>query len=54
MLMQYRLKKLGLELCFTATSVKKVDVKEDVFEIPSYYKIVSRPEMDKLFADFQK
>ena len=54
MLMQYRLKKLGLELCFTATSVKKVEVKEDVFEVPSYYKIVSRPEMDKLFADFQK
>jgi len=54
MLMQYRLKKLGLELCFTATSVKKVEVKEDVFEIPSYYKIVTRSEMDKLFADFQK
>lgn len=54
MLMQYRLKKLGLELCFTATSVKKAEVKNEIFEIPSYYKIVTRPEMDKLFADFQK
>lgn len=54
MLMQYRLKKLGLELCFTATSVKSIEIKDEVFEIPSYYKIVSRTEMDKLFADFQK
>ena len=54
MLMQYRLKKLGLELCFTATSVRKIEVKDELFEIPSYYKIVTRPEMDKLFADFQK
>ena len=54
MLMQYRLKKLGLELCFTATSVKKAEIKNETFEIPSYYKIVTRPEMDKLFADFQK
>lgn len=54
MLMQYRLKKLGLELCFTATSVKKAEINDEVFEIPSYYKIVTRPEMDKLFADFQK
>lgn len=54
MLMQYRLKKLGLEMCFTATSVKKQEVKEDVFEVPPYYKIVTRSEMEKLFADIQK
>lgn len=54
MLMQYRLKKLGLEMCFTATSVKKEEVKNDVFEVPSFYKMVSRSEMEALFADIQQ
>lgn len=54
MLMQYRLKKLGLEMCFTATSVKKEEIKDETFEIPSYYKIVTRNEMEQLFADIQK
>lgn len=54
MLMQYRLKKLGLEMCFTATAVKKEEIKNDVFEVPAYYKIVTRSEMEKLFDDIQK
>ena len=54
MLMEYRLKKLGLELCFTATEVKKKSIGVDVFEIPNKYKVVSREEMNKLFEDFQK
>jgi len=54
MLMQYRLKKLGLEMCFTATSVKKEEIKDDTFEVPAFYKIVTRPEMEKLFEDIQK
>lgn len=54
MLMQYRLKKLGLEMCFTATAVKKEEIKDDVFEVPAFYKIVTRPEMEKLFEDIQK
>lgn len=54
MLMQYRLKKLGLEMCFTATSVKSEEVKDDAFEVPAFYKIVTRPEMEKLFEDIQK
>ncbi len=54
MLMQYRLKKLGLEMCFTATSVKEEEINDTEFEIPTYYKIITRPEMDKLFEDFQK
>ncbi len=54
MLMQYRLKKLGLEMCFTATAVKAEEIKEDVFEVPAFYKIVTRPEMEKLFEDIQK
>lgn len=54
MLMQYRLKKLGLEMCFTATAVKQEEISDTEFEIPTYYKIITRPEMDKLFEDFQK
>lgn len=54
MLLQYRLKKLGLELCFTANTVKKVEIKSEVFDIPSYYKIVTRSEMDAFFSDLQK
>jgi GLPGLI family protein len=54
MLMDYRLKKLGLEMHFTATSVKKEPIADNVFEVPAYYKIVTRDEMDKVFADILK
>lgn len=54
MLMQYRLKKLGLEMCFTAKVVKKEEIKNAVFEVPAFYKIVTRTEMEKLFDDIQK
>ena len=53
MLMQYRLKKLGLEMSFTAKSVKKETISNDIFEIPAVYKIVNRAEMEKLFEDLQ-
>lgn len=53
MLMEYRLKKLGLEMSFTATAVKKEEIKDEVFEVPSYYKIVTREEMEKLFEELQ-
>ena len=54
MLMQYRLKKLGLEMCFTATAVKKEEIKDEDFEVPAFYKIIPRTEMEKLFEDIQK
>lgn len=54
MLMQYRLKKLGLEMCFTATAVKNEEIKDDSFDVPAFYKIVTRTEMEKLFEDIQK
>lgn len=54
MLMQYRLKKLGLEMSFTATAVKKEEIKDTDFEVPAFYKIVTRAEMEKLFEDIQK
>lgn len=54
MLMQYRLKKLGLEMCFTAKAVKDEEIKDETFDVPAYYKIVTRPEMEKLFQDIQQ
>ncbi len=54
MLMQYRLKKLGLEMCFSATAVKKEEIKDEDFEVPAFYKIITRTEMEKLFEDIQK
>jgi hypothetical protein len=54
MLMEYRLKKLGLEMSFTATVVKKEEISNDIFQVPAYYKIVTRQEMEQLFEDIQK
>jgi len=54
MMMDYRLKKLGIEMHFTATSVKKEEIPETTFDIPSYYKIVTRQEMEQVFADILK
>lgn len=56
MLMDYRIMRLGLEMHFTATSAKGDDIKDTDFDIPSYYKILTRAEFnkefDQLFADF--
>ena len=35
-------------------SGKKEEIKNEIFEVPAYYKIVTRPEMEKLFDDIQK
>ena len=53
MLMQYRLKKMGMEMQFTAKSVKNADIPDNTFEIPAYFKIVSRAEMQKFFDGLQ-
>ncbi len=54
--MDYRVMRLGLEMHFVATSAKGGEVKDVDFEIPSFYKILTRPEFDtefnRLFADF--
>jgi hypothetical protein len=52
MLLQYRLKRMGLELQFTAKSVKKAEITESIFEIPAYFKIVSKAEIEKIFQQF--
>jgi GLPGLI family protein len=51
-LMEYQLKRYGLELRFTCTSVAKANVDESVFTLPSDYKIITRQEMDKKFEGF--
>jgi len=52
MLMQYRLKKMGLEMQFTAKTVKKAEIADNTFEIPAYFKIVSKAEIEKIFQSF--
>jgi hypothetical protein len=53
MLMKYRLKKWGLELEFTAQKVSLEQIPDEEFELPSYYKIVSKEEMEKFIKDLQ-
>lgn len=53
MLMQYRLKKMGLELQFTARKVKNIEVPDNTFDVPAYFKIVSKEEMAKFFSGLQ-
>jgi hypothetical protein len=54
--LDYRVLRLGLEMHFVATCVKSEEIKDSDFDVPSYYKILNRPEFDKefnrLFADF--
>lgn len=52
MLMQYRLSKMGLEMEFTAKSVKKADIPDEAFSVPSAYKMISKAEMQKFFNQF--
>jgi hypothetical protein len=51
-LMEYQLKRYGLELRFTCTSVSKSSIDESIFELPADYKIITRKEMDKKFEGF--
>lgn len=53
MLMQYRLKKMGLELQFTAKKVKNTPIPDNTFDVPAYFKIVSKEEMAKFFSGLQ-
>jgi len=53
MLMQYRLKRLGLELEFVAKGVTKEKIADTEFELPAYYKVISLKEMDDFFKSIQ-
>ena len=52
-LMEYRVKKAGLEMQFVATSVTKEPVEDSAFEIPLDHKVVSLEEMNDLFLSLQ-
>ena len=51
--MKFRLKKFGMEMEFTAKSVKKEEVDDNIFELPGFYKIISKREMDEFFKFMQ-
>lgn len=55
MLMDYRITRLGVEMRFIAKKVTGKEIKDTEFEIPDFYKIISRTafdeEFNKLFAD---
>lgn len=52
-LIDYRIKKMGIEMHFLAKSYQHVEVPDANFEVPASMKIVSKEEMAKFFADLQ-
>jgi GLPGLI family protein len=52
-LMEYQMKKFGLEMKFIAKTVKCEDVDDTTFELPADYKAISKAEMDELFLGLQ-
>ena len=53
MLMDYRAKKMGLEMHFVAKKVNHNEIPDNSFEIPASLKIISKEEMKKFFDDLQ-
>lgn len=51
-LMDYTLKKYGLELHFTATSVSEATIDDSYFKIPPEYAPVKNVELEKMFSGF--
>lgn len=51
-LMDYNLRKFGLELHFTATSVSEATIDASVFEIPSDYKLKPNSELEQMMSGF--
>lgn len=51
-LMDYNLKKFGLELHFTATSVSESKIDDSYFTIPAEYTKVNNADLEKMFAGF--
>ena len=52
-LMEYRVKKAGLEMQFVATAVTKEEVEDAVFEIPPDHKVISLQDMNDIFLSLQ-
>ena len=52
-LMEYQMKKFGLEMKFVANKVIKESVDDAIFKVPDDYKKISQKEMDELFQGLQ-
>lgn len=52
-LMDYRIKKMGMELHFAAKSYKHIQIPDNAFEIPASMKIVPKEEMEKFINNLQ-
>lgn len=52
-LLDYRVKKIGMELHFVAKAFKPIEVPDQVFEIPAAMKIVSPKEMEDFINNLQ-
>lgn len=52
-LMDYRAKKMGMEMHFLAKCVTHPEIQDNSFEIPASLKIVSKDEMKKFFDNLQ-
>ena len=52
-LLDYRIKKFGMEMHFLAKTYKPTAVPDNTFEIPASMKVVSHEEMAKFFQDLQ-
>ena len=50
-LMEFRIKKYGIEMILTAKNVIKKEIEDGHFELSPDYKIISIEEMDKMFTD---
>ncbi|HLG02007.1 MAG TPA: hypothetical protein VI731_00330 [Bacteroidia bacterium] len=53
-LMDYRLKKYGLELHFTAKSVSEASIDDSYFTVPAEYAPVNNSELEIMFSGFYK
>lgn len=51
-LMDYNLRKFGLELHFTASSVSEAQIDQSVFEVPADYKLKPNGELEKMMSGF--
>ena len=52
-LLDYRLKKIGIELHFQAKALKQIEIPDQIFEVPASMKIVSPQEMEEFINNLQ-
>lgn len=48
-LLEYQIKKNGIEIRFTAKSVSKAEIEDEIFILNKEYKHISKTEMDQIF-----